>query len=377
MIKTAKKVFWTGNIAAAEAALRAGCNFYAGYPITPSSDLMEYMARELPKRGGTFIQGEDEIASINMLIGASIAGAKAMTATSGPGFSLMQEGIGLAIMLEVPLIIIDVMRLGPSTGQATKSGQGDLMQSRWGRHGDQVLVVYAPSTVKDTYITVIDAFNTAEMLRTPVVVLLDELIGHLWEVIDIPEDTKIVNRRWTDTQESFFDSEDFKIPPPMPRLGEGINVLYTGSTHDGYGYRKTQDPKVHDRLVRRIHMKIYGNIDKIFQYEYTGGDSVDILFISYGSMARPSLEAVYKLNSNNFKASLLRLRTLWPLNYNILKEYTRNASIIIVPEMNMGQLILDIKAVGGDKVYGFNKIGGGVPIYPSELVNYVYKVYRR
>jgi len=372
-----KKVFWTGNIAAAEAALRVGCNFYAGYPITPSSDLMEYMARELPKRGGIFIQGEDEIASINMLIGASIAGAKVMTATSGPGFSLMQEGIGLAIMLEVPLIIVDVMRLGPSTGQATKSGQGDLMQSRWGRHGDQVLVVFAPSTVKDTYMTVIDAFNTAEMLRTPVVVLLDELIGHLWEVIDIPEEIKVVNRKWTTLEEPYFDSKDFKTPPPMPRLGEGINVLYTGSTHDGYGFRKTQDPKAHDRLVRRIHMKIYGNLDKIFHYEYIGDSSADILFISYGSVSRSALEAVYKLNSNNFKAGLLRLRTLWPLDYNILKKYAKYVSIIIVPEMNMGQLVLDIKSVGGDKVYSFNKIGGGIPIYPSELVNYVNEVYKR
>ena len=368
--------FWTGNIASAEGALRAGCNFYAGYPITPSSDLMEYMARELPKRGGVFIQGEDEIASINMLIGASIAGAKAMTATSGPGFSLMQEGIGLAVMLEVPLVIVDVMRLGPATGQATKSGQGDLMQSRWGRHGDQVLVVYAPSSVKEAFLLTIKAFNTAESLRTPVVVLLDELIGHLWEVIDVPEDIEVVERVWGSEPGAFFDSEVPENPPPMPKLGVGLNVLYTGSTHDGYGFRKTQDPDAHNKLVRRIHRKIYGNLDRIFIYDYHGEDAPDILFITFGSVSRPATEAVDILNSDGYRVGILKLMTLWPIDYTALKSFVNKSQIVIVPEMNLGQLIHDVKMVGGDKVYGFNKIGGGIPIYSSELVGYAKEVYR-
>jgi len=368
--------FWTGNIASAEGALRAGCNFYAGYPITPSSDLMEYMARELPKRGGVFIQGEDEIASINMLIGASIAGAKAMTATSGPGFSLMQEGIGLAVMLEAPLVIVDVMRLGPATGQATKSGQGDLMQSRWGRHGDQVLVVYAPSSVKEAFLLTIKAFNTAESLRTPVVVLLDELIGHLWEVIDVPEDIEVVERVWSIEPGAFFDSEVPENPPPMPKLGVGLNVLYTGSTHDGYGFRKTQDPDAHNKLVRRIHRKIYGNLDRIFIYDYHGEDAPDILFITFGSVSRPTTEAVDILNSDGYRVGILKLMTLWPIDYTVLKSFVDKSQIVIVPEMNLGQLIHDVKMVGGDKVYRFNKIGGGIPIYSSELVGYVKEVYK-
>jgi len=368
--------FLTGNIAAAEGALRAGCNFYAGYPITPSSDLMEYMARELPKRGGIFIQGEDEIASINMLIGASIAGSKAMTATSGPGFSLMQEGLDLAVMLETPLVVVDVMRLGPSTGQATKSGQGDLMQARWGRHGDQALVVYAPSSVKEAYITIIDAFNTSEMLRTPVVVLMDELIGHLWEVVELPEKVEIVERNWAIEYQPFFDSKDFRIPPPMPRLGVGLDVLYTGSTHDGYGFRKTQDQEVHERLVKRIYKKIWGNMDRIFKYDYYGDEEPDILISVFGSMTRVSLEAMNILREKGFRVGVFKAKTLWPFNYEVLKKYVDGSSIVIVPEMNLGQFIYDVKMVGADKVYGFNKIGGGIPIYTSELLRFILEVYK-
>lgn len=374
------RFFWSGNIALAEGALKAGLKFYAGYPITPSSDLMEYISRELPKRGGVFIQGEDEIASINMVIGASIGGAKSMTATSGPGFSLMQEGLGLAIMLEIPVVVVDVMRLGPSTGQATKSGQGDIMQARWGRHGDQCLIVLTASSPHAAYYRIIDAFNIAESLRTPVVLLIDELTAHLWETVILDRDIEVTMREYGDIGDKFFDSDDPKKAPPMPKIGEGYNVLYTSSTHDGYGVRKTQDPEIHNKLVRRIHEKIWGNIDSIFRYnlfpvEY---NTYDVLILSCCSTSRASREAVEILGKHGYRAVAMELETLWPINYDILGKYIKQASVVIVPEMNLGQLIYDSKVASSrEKVIPYNKIGGGIPIYPNELANYVLEVLKR
>ena len=373
------KFFWSGNIAIAEGALRAGVKFYAGYPITPSSDLMEYMARELPKRGGVFIQGEDELSSINMVIGASIAGAKAMTATSGPGYSLMQEALGLAVMLEVPLVVVDVTRLGPSTGQATKSGQGDLMQARWGRHGDQYTVVYTASTPEEAYKIAIKTFNISEKLRVPVTFLIDELTAHLWETVRVPEDIEIIERRLTGTRTEFFDSDDPRIAPPMPILGKGLNVLYTSSTHDAYGYRKTQDPETHRRLVKRLKEKVVGNTREIFEYEVEGDpDGGEVGIVAFGSVARVAKETMGILEKEGIKASVLNLLTLWPMNYDLLKKFTENTDIIIVPEMNLGQLVYDIYQVRDrDTVYPYNKIGGGEPIYPRELARFIKEVMKR
>ncbi len=366
--------FWSGNIAFAEGALKAGCRFYAGYPITPSSDLMEHMASKLPEYGGIFIQAEDEIASVNMIIGASIAGLKSMTATSGPGFSLMQEGIGYAVMTEVPIVIVDITRLGPSTGQATKAGQGDLMQARWGRHGDQYLVVLSASSVQDCYLTAIRAFNVSEKFRVPVVVLIDELIGHLWESVEVPEEVEIIDREWTETADTpYFGG---KLVPPMPKLGKGLNVLYTGSTHDEWGYRKTQDPDVHRKLVSRIKRKIMDNASEIFKYRILGEIDGDVLFVAYGSPARSCREAVIKLAERGIKAGLILLDTLWPIDYKQLGKLVSNANKIIVPELSLGQLIYDILIVRSDNVYNYHKIGGGVPIYPNELVSYALEVLR-
>lgn len=372
--------FWSGNIAIAEGALRAGVNFYAGYPITPSSDLMEYMARKLPEREGVFIQGEDEIASINMIIGASIAGAKAMTATSGPGYSLMQEGLDLAIMLEAPLVVVDVMRLGPSTGQATKSSQGDVMQARWGRHGDQYTVVYTASTLEDAYTGIVQAFNTAELLRVPVTFVIDELTAHLWETIRIPKKIEIIDREWTDKDSYYFDSEDPAKAPPMPILGKGLNVLYTGSTHDGRGVRKTQDPDIHSRLSRRIKEKVWRNMEKIFRYDMYPADhnEFDVGIVAFGSVARSARETVDQLERKGIKTRLLNLYTLWPIDYDILRKFCGKASIIVVPETNLGQLILDVYMVKNrTDVHPYNKIGGGIPIFPGELTNFIQEVYRR
>lgn len=368
--------FLSSNEASAEGAIAAGLKVYIGYPITPSSDLFEYLAEKLPKYGGIVYQAEDEIASINALVGAALAGAKAMTATSGPGFSLMQEGIGLAIMLEVPIVIVDVMRLGPATGQATKSGQGDVMQARWGRHGDQYLVVYSASNVYEAYIYTIEAFNTAEKLRTPVVLLIDELTGHLTETIEIPDEIEVIDRVWTEESTKFFDSDDFRIPPPMPKIGIGLNILYTGSTHDGYGFRKTQDAEVHSRLVNRLKRKIIDNASWLFKYEvFDWDDYVNIGFITYSSVFRSVLDASRALREEGYSVGILKLNTLWPIKYDILSKYVNNADMIIVPEMNLGQLIHDVRiASKHDRIYQYNKIGGGIPIYPSELVRYVKEV---
>ena len=373
------KFFWSGNIAIAEGALRAGVNFYAGYPITPSSDLMEYMARELPRRGGVFIQGEDELSSINMVIGASIAGAKAMTATSGPGYSLMQEALGLAVMLEVPLVVVDVTRLGPSTGQATKSGQGDLMQARWGRHGDQYTVVYTASTPEEAYKMAIKSFNTAEKLRIPVTFLIDELTAHLWETVRVPENIDVVDRRVTEVEAKYFDSEDPLEAPPMPVLGKGLNVLYTSSTHDAYGYRKTQDPETHKRLVERLKEKVVGNTNKIFEYEVEGDpDRGEVGIVSFGSVARVAKETRRILEDDGIRTAVLNLFTLWPMDYRLLGRFTENMDVIIVPEMNLGQLIYDIYQVRDrDTVYSYNKVGGGEPIYPRELAIFIKEVMKR
>ncbi|MGC9020423.1 MAG: 2-oxoacid:acceptor oxidoreductase subunit alpha [Candidatus Methanodesulfokora sp.] len=361
----------TGNEAVAEGALLAGCNFYSGYPITPSSEIMHIMAAELPKRGGNFIQAEDELAAINIAVGASIAGAIAMTATSGPGFSLMQEGIGYAIMTEVPVVIVNVMRVGPSTGQATKPAQGDLMQARWGRHGDQALVVYAPSSPQEALYITHKAFETAELLRTPVVVLTDEFIAHGREVVEY-YDLKPVRRRIQEKPEPPFGSEDPTRVPPLPPLGEGFNVMFTGSTHDEWGYRDVHRQEVHFKLVKRIWDKIWMNSKNLFLYEKQGDDDAEVTFVCYGSVSRSVKGAIAVLRSKGIRAKLLRLITLWPIDWEVLEREIEGR--VFVPEMSLGQLSFDVEKFA--KVEKINKVGGGIPIYPSDIVKAVVEVMR-
>ncbi len=370
----------TGNEAVAEGALAAGCNFYAGYPITPSSEIMHIMAEELPRRGGVFYQAEDEIAAINAIIGASWAGAKAMTATSGPGFSLMQEGIGYAVMTETPLVIVNVMRAGPATGQATKPAQGDVMQARWGRHGDQAVPVLAPSTPQECFDMTVKAFAIAEELRTPVIVLSDEFIGHGREVVEIPERVEVPSRRRPSGRgEPPFDSPDPRVAPPMPPLGEGHYVLVTGSTHDAYGYRDTRGFETHYRLVKRLWDKIWLNIDRLFDYEERNSEEAEVGFVAFGSTARSVAKAVEILEARGVRAGYVRLKTLWPLDLEPIRRLARSARVVIVPELSMGQLILDVeRAVQGEaRVVGYNKVGGGEPIYPSELARFALEVLGR
>ena len=372
------RVFWSGNIAVAEGALRAGCKFFAAYPITPASDLMEYMLKRIVDVGGVFVQAEDEIAAINMVIGASWAGVKAMTATSGPGFSLMQEGIGYAVMTETPIVVVDVMRVGPGTGQASKAAQGDVLQARWGRHGDQAVVVYAPSTPYEAYLLAIEAFNTAEELRVPVILLYDELIAHTWESFNIPQNVTIRERVYAKPGDKPFDSDRPDRAPPMPRLGDGLNVLVTGSTHDAYGYRYTASHEVHDRLVRRLVGKVLLNASKLFKFEKVFYDSKPrILIISYGSPARNAIVASRILYSEGVKSiGVLKLKTLWPLNEELLKSILSSVERVFVVEMNLGQIVYDIERLSPRdcKIELICKVGGGIPIYPEEIVNRVLEV---
>jgi len=373
VVRELKRVLVTGNEAVVEGAIAAGCNFYVGYPITPSSEIMHYMAEKLPRIDGVFFQAEDELAAINIAIGASWGGARVMTATSGPGFSLMQEGIGYAVMTETPLVIVNVMRAGPATGQATKLAQGDLMQSRWGRHGDQVIPVLAPESPQEAFELTVKAFAIAEELRVPVILLSDETIAHMREVIELPnyESIKIPDRRKpTSIGESPFGSKDPRIAPPMPSLGEGYYVLVTGSTHNEWGYRDTRSFETHYKLSKRLWDKVWLNIDKIAEYEAYHVVDADVGFVAFGSTARSVKMAVKILREKGVKAGFVRLKTLWPLDLKPIRNLCSVCKVVVVPELNLGQLVLDVERAneGNARVISYGKVGGGEFIYPKELV---------
>lgn len=365
------KYFWQGSEACVEGAIVAGCRFYAGYPITPASEIFEHMAYRLPQFGGVTIQMEDEIASLGAVIGASWTGAKAMTATSGPGFSLMQENIGYAFMTETPCVVVNVQRAGPSTGQATKCGQGDVMQSRWGTHSDYASVVLSPNSVQEMFDLTVKAFNLAEKYRTPVVLLADEIIAHMREQIVIPpmEQIEILNRKKPKLgDKAFFGGEEI---PPMPAVGEGFNVVVTGSTHDEYGIRFTADPHVHRRLVERLVGKIQNNANQIVDYEAYNIENCEVGIISYGCTSRAIYEVVEAAKEKEINVGFIRLKTLWPFPENAVGALAKHAKTIIVPEMNLKQIFYEVQraANGMAKVVGLNKIGGGELITPEELLD--------
>ena len=376
---TANVLFWQGNEACAEAAIAAGCRFFAGYPITPSSEIAEHLAKRLPQLGGITIQMEDELASIGAIVGASWAGAKSMTATSGPGFSLMQEGIGYAFMTETPCVIVDVQRAGPSTGQATKCGQGDVMQSRWGTHGDYSAIVLSPNSVQELFTLTIRAFNLAERYRTPVILLADEITAHMREQVILPpaETLKIINRRKPKAgDKAFFGLEEV---PPMPSVGEDLNVVVTGSTHDEYGIRATADPVIHRGLVERLNNKIQNHTDEIADYESYNVEDCQVGIVSYGCTSRSTYEAVESAQKKGVRTGFIRLRTLWPFPVKIIKRMAETAETIIVPEMNLKQLFYEVEraAEGKSRVTPLNKIGGGELLTPEELQTRILEVKKR
>jgi 2-oxoglutarate ferredoxin oxidoreductase subunit alpha len=360
--------FWSGNEACVEGALVAGCRFFAGYPISPSNEIPEQLSERLPKVDGIFMQMEDELASIGAVMGGSWAGKKAMTATSGPGFSLMQETIGWGFMTETPCVIVDVQRAGPGTGQATKCAQGDVMQTRWGTHGDYSAIALSPNSVQEMFELTIRAFNLAEQYRTPVILLADETIGHVREKITVPplEQIRIVDRKKPKPGgKVFFGSEEIA---PMPSVGEGFNVAVTASTHDEYGVRFTQDAQVHRRIVGRLNAKINDHVDDIVEVENYNVDECKIGIVSYGCTSRAVYEAVERAEADA-RVGYVRLKTIWPFADKAVARLSKSAEWIIVPEMNLGQVCREVQRVAcKSRVVPLNKIGGGELITPEELL---------
>ncbi len=361
--------FMQGNEALAEAAVVAGCRFFAGYPITPASDIAEYLAERLPQVGGVMIQMEDEIASLASVIGASWTGAKTMTATSGPGFSLMQENIGYAFMTETPCVVVDVQRAGPSTGQATKCGQGDVMQARWGTHGDYAAIVLCPNSVQEMFDLTVRAFNLTERYRTPVVLLADEIVAHMREQMVMPPVDRIVlekRRKPKQSEQAFFGGEEV---PPMPSVGEGFNVTVTGSTHDEFGIRFTADPKVHSNLVTRLVGKVRSNAELLMDFEASNMNDCDVGLVSFGCTSRAVYEAVEMAERKGVRAGFVRLRTVWPFPEKAVRTMAEKAKTILVPEMNLQQIFFEVQRVVGGvtDVVPVNKVGGGEMLTPEEL----------
>jgi len=360
--------FWSGNEACAEAALVAGCRFFAGYPISPANEIPEHLSELLPLVDGIFMQMEDEIASIGAVMGASWGGRKAMTATSGPGFSLMQETIGWGFMTETPCVIVDVQRVGPGTGQATKCGQGDVMQARWGTHGDYAAIALSPNSAQEMFELTIRSFNLAEKYRTPVILLTDETTAHVREQITVPpkESITIVDRKKPKAEDkAFFGSENVA---PMPAVGEGFNVAVTASTHDEYGVRFTQDATVHRRMLEALNAKINNHADDIVEVESYKVDDCDVGIVSFGCTSRAVYEAVETAEAKGLRVGFVRLKTVWPFPEKAVKRLAESAKKIIVPEMNLGQVVREVQRVAcKSKVVPLNKIGGGQLITPEEI----------
>ncbi|MCK5832708.1 2-oxoacid:acceptor oxidoreductase subunit alpha [bacterium] len=372
--KTNKKgtpTFLQGNEAVVEAALAVGCSFFGGYPITPSTEIAEGCAEKLPLVGGAFIQMEDEIASIASIIGASLAGAKAMTATSGPGFSLMQENLGFAYISEIPIVIINVMRGGPSTGLPTKLSQSDVMQSRWGTHGDYTSIVISPSSVQEIYDLTIHAFNCSETFNTPVILLMDEMLGHMREKIVIPdlEDIKIKNRAYPSVPPEFYKPYS-NTPSEISEFvafGEGYRYNVTGLTHDEFGF-PTSVPSEVEQMLTKLRKKIHAHRKEIIIYDEEYMDDALYAVVSYGSAARAAMSAVRKARARGIRVGLLKLKTLWPFPGRKVYQIAAKVKGILVAEMNMGQIIREVDryAMGQCKVSGAFRYDGLV-IEPEEI----------
>ncbi|MEM4704241.1 MAG: 2-oxoacid:acceptor oxidoreductase subunit alpha [Candidatus Bathyarchaeia archaeon] len=367
--------FMNGDVACAEGAIAAGCRFFAGYPITPATEIAEHLSERMPEFGGIYVQMEDEIASMAAVIGASYAGLKAMTATSGPGFSLMQENIGLAVMTEAPCVVVDIMRGGPSTGQPTLPGQQDVMQAKWGSHGDYGIIALSPCSVQEMFDLTIEAFNMSETYRVPTLLMGDEIVAHMWEKVTIPPPDKIqiVNRKKPnvprDKYAPFMPEDD--LVPPMACFGEGYRFHATGLTHDEQGFPRTSSSEVQAKLVRRLCDKINKNADKIVKVEEIMLEDAEIAVVAYGIVARSALSAVRKARANGIKAGLLRLITLWPFPEKHVTKAAEKAKAIIVPEMNCGQMVREVeRAAKGTLVYHIPKLGEE-PHTPMEILEFI------
>ncbi|SDK74779.1 2-oxoglutarate ferredoxin oxidoreductase subunit alpha [Maridesulfovibrio ferrireducens] len=374
-----KEIFALGNEAVVEGALLAGCNFYAGYPITPSSEIMEIMAQRLPTiPNGAFVQMEDEIGGLGAIIGASLAGRKALTATSGPGFSLMQENLGYGCITETPLVIVNVMRGGPSTGLPTSPAQGDVQQARWGTHGDHSIIVLSASNVQECLEMTIEAFNLAEKYRTPVILLIDEITAHTREKIIIPneDEYEVFNRTLPTMPPEWYKpyEETVRGVPPMPAIGSGYRFHVTGLTHDVNGFPTSRPDEVRE-LNERLFRKIDQFLPDIQLVDEIDTEDAEVAVIAYGTVARSAELAVKQARALGVKAGLLKLKTLFPYPRKATEKLMYRAKTIIVPEMNMGQISREVKRVnnGQVSVRTINKVDGQI-ITPAEILKVLTRV---
>jgi len=383
-VRQAKKniALLMGNEACAAGALAAGMNFFSGYPITPATEIAEILSKKLPELGGRYIQMEDEMACMGAVVGAALAGAKSMTATSGPGFTLIQENLGYAAMAEIPCVTVAVQRGGPSTGLPTLPAQGDVMQSRWGTHGDHPIIVYSPASVRESFDCTIDAFNCSERYRTPTIVLSDAVIAHLRERTELPdqEDITIVNRKAPTTPPEAYlpympDSDGV---PPMANFGEGYRYFISGLIHNEKGSPVLMDTSVGARLLQRLNDKIEKNRDDIVKCEKFMNDDAQIVVVAYGCVARSAKRAVLEARKQGIKAGLFRPITLWPSPGKELLEAAEKAHSIIVPEMNLGQYAGEISRIVCDgnlraKVHSVQELGGSL-IHPDKILAKIVEV---
>ena len=357
--------FMMGDVACAEGAISAGCRFFAGYPITPATEIAERMAARMPQVGGTYIQMEDELASMITVLGASWGGVKAMTATSGPGFSLMMENLGLGIMTETPCVLVNVQRGGPSTGLPTLVAQGDMMQARWGSHGSYEIIALVPSSPQELFNLTIRAFNLAEKYRTPVLIMTDAEVGHMTEkvVIPPPEEIEIVSRRRpTVPPDEYLPYEaGDDLVPPMANAGEGYRFHITGLTHDERGY-PGMDAETQERLIYRLIEKIRRNRDDIIQLEEDGLEDAEVVVCSYGIAARTALWPVELARKEGIKVGTLRLITVWPFPEERIRRLAREVKAFVVPELNYGQIVLEVErcAAGQAEAILVRHAGGGI-----------------
>ncbi len=374
-----KKVLLQGDEACALGAIKAGCRFFAGYPITPATDIAEVMSKELPKVGGTFIQMEDEIASAAAIVGSSLAGVKSMTATSGPGISLMSEVIGYACMTETPTVFVNVQRGGPSTGMPTKTSQGDIMQARWGTHGDHQIIALYPSTVEEAYKYIVTAFNYAEYYRTPVIYLMDETLGHLRESVNLPEEEifELKRKKETDLAEDDifhpFGESDQMLSNPLVGMGKS-KFHVSGLVHDESGFPAIQ-AKNADRLLRRLDNKIRLHTDEIVMYDEYMTEDAEILIIAYGSTARSALRAVKLAREDKINVGLFRPVTIWPFPTSRVRQLLKKVNAVIVAEMNMGQIIYEVSRINkfGTKTELLSRVDGEL-IEPLEIFDMISRI---
>jgi 2-oxoglutarate ferredoxin oxidoreductase subunit alpha len=364
--------FMHGNEAAAEGAIAAGCRFYAGYPITPSSEIAEILSGRLPEVGGVFIQMEDEIASMAAIIGASLGGLKSATATSGPGFSLMQENLGFAVMSEIPCVVINVQRVGPSTGLPTKAAQGDVMQARWGTHGDHPIIALTPSSSQEAYHLAIRAFNLAERFRTPVILLMDAIVAQLKEKVEIPDaaELTIVNRPLPTVPPQAY--KPFAFQPgqvgPLAVFGRGYRYHVTGLMHDEYGF-PTEDPAAVNAWWEHMSTKIDANLDEILAWDEVQLDDAEIALVAYGGTARAAAHAVALARAEGIRLGMLRPITMWPFPEAAVRQLAGRVKHLIVPELNLGQIRYEVErlSAGRAPVTGVNRVDGQ-QITPAQIL---------